>query len=125
LEEIDDEADEHGIHLVTTEEVELAKRYGIKTFPTLAFFRNQDPLIYKGELRFLFKEIHHTYVRLFIFLIEQVKLATKRKYWLGLRIKAIWNWRTKSRKLTRRCSKNLLGHLLMSSRSFVINCDTI
>ncbi len=51
LEEIDDEADEHGIHLVTTEEVELAKRYGIKTFPTLAFFRNQDPLIYKGELK--------------------------------------------------------------------------
>ncbi|XP_046651298.1 uncharacterized protein LOC124342369 isoform X3 [Daphnia pulicaria] len=50
LEEIDDEADEHGIHLVTTEEVELAKRYGIKTFPTLAFFRNQDPLIYKGEI---------------------------------------------------------------------------
>ncbi|KAI9560775.1 hypothetical protein GHT06_011727 [Daphnia sinensis] len=50
LEEIDDEADEHGIHLVTTEEVELAKRYGIKTFPTLAFFRNQDPLIYKGDI---------------------------------------------------------------------------
>ncbi|KZS03022.1 Uncharacterized protein APZ42_034433 [Daphnia magna] len=50
LEEIDDEADEHGIHLVTTEEVEFAKRYGIKTFPTLAFFRNQDPLIYKGDI---------------------------------------------------------------------------
>ena len=49
LEEIDDEADEHGIHLVTTEEVDLAKRHGIKTFPTLAFFRNQDPLIYKGK----------------------------------------------------------------------------
>jgi thiol-disulfide isomerase/thioredoxin len=48
LEEIDDEADEHGIHLVTTEEVDLAKRFGITSFPTLAFFRNQDPLIYKG-----------------------------------------------------------------------------
>ena len=56
LEEIDDEADEHGIHLVTTEEVELAKRYGIKTFPTLAFFRNQDPLIYKGELKQFLKQ---------------------------------------------------------------------
>ena len=51
LEEIDDEADEHGIHLVTTEEVEFAKRHGIKTFPTLAFFRNQVPLIFKGIIR--------------------------------------------------------------------------
>lgn len=49
LEEIDDEADEHGIHLVTTEETEFAKKHGIKTFPTLAFFRNQEPLIFKGN----------------------------------------------------------------------------
>lgn len=50
LEEIDDEADEHGIHLITTEETELAQGYGITTFPTLAFFRNQVPLIYQGAL---------------------------------------------------------------------------
>jgi len=49
LEEIDDEADEHGIHLITTEETDLAQRFGIKTFPTLAFFRNQAPLIYQGQ----------------------------------------------------------------------------
>lgn len=48
FESIDDEADENGIQFVTTEEVELANKYGITTFPTLAFFRNQEPLIFKG-----------------------------------------------------------------------------
>ena len=57
LEEIDDEADEHGIHLVTTEEIDLANRYGITTFPTLAFFRNQEPLIYKGKFK-----IHYLFI---------------------------------------------------------------
>ena len=56
LEEIDDEADEHGIHLITTEETELALGYGIKTFPSLAFFRNQVPLIYQGQTRTLFRQ---------------------------------------------------------------------
>nr|CAG4638530.1 EOG090X0856 [Cyclestheria hislopi] len=50
LEEIDDEADDHGIQLVTTEETTVAKRYGISSFPALVFFRNQDPLIYKGDI---------------------------------------------------------------------------
>ncbi|CAG9794976.1 unnamed protein product [Diatraea saccharalis] len=50
LENIDDELDETGIIFVTTEDVNLAKKYGIKTFPTLVFFRNKDPLIYKGDI---------------------------------------------------------------------------
>ncbi|XP_063377283.1 uncharacterized protein LOC134664522 isoform X7 [Cydia fagiglandana] len=50
LENIDDELDETGIIFVTTEDLPLAKKYGIKTFPTLVFFRNKDPLIYKGDL---------------------------------------------------------------------------
>ena len=50
LENIDDEADESGIQLVTTEETGFANKFGITTFPTLAFFRNGDPLIYKGSL---------------------------------------------------------------------------
>lgn len=49
LENIDDELDETGIIFVTTEDITLAKKYGIKTFPALVFFRNRDPLIYKGE----------------------------------------------------------------------------
>lgn len=49
LENIDDELDETGIIFVTTEDIALAKKYGIKTFPTLVFFRNKDPLIYKGK----------------------------------------------------------------------------
>ncbi|XP_061710950.1 uncharacterized protein LOC133520506 isoform X10 [Cydia pomonella] len=50
LENIDDELDETGIIFVTTEDLALAKKYGIKTFPTLVFFRNKDPLIYKGDI---------------------------------------------------------------------------
>ncbi|XP_035717931.1 uncharacterized protein LOC118439840 isoform X1 [Vespa mandarinia] len=50
LENIDDELDEAGIIFVTTEDMPLAKKYGIKNFPTLAFFRNKEPLIYPGDL---------------------------------------------------------------------------
>ncbi|XP_037963657.1 uncharacterized protein LOC105392584 isoform X6 [Plutella xylostella] len=50
LENIDDELDETGIIFVTTEDLVLAKKYGIKTFPTLVFFRNKDPLVYKGDI---------------------------------------------------------------------------
>ncbi|XP_059049757.1 uncharacterized protein LOC131844810 isoform X2 [Achroia grisella] len=50
LENIDDELDETGIIFVTTEDISLAKKYGIKTFPALVFFRNKDPLIYKGDI---------------------------------------------------------------------------
>ncbi|XP_045765517.1 uncharacterized protein LOC123867504 isoform X7 [Maniola jurtina] len=50
LENIDDELDETGIIFVTTEDLTVAKKYGIKTFPTLVFFRNKEPLIYKGDI---------------------------------------------------------------------------
>ncbi|XP_076175172.1 hulk isoform X2 [Ptiloglossa arizonensis] len=50
LENIDDELDETGIIFVTTEDTGFAKKHGIKSFPTLAFFRNKEPLIYKGDI---------------------------------------------------------------------------
>ncbi|XP_011137175.2 uncharacterized protein LOC105181845 isoform X2 [Harpegnathos saltator] len=50
LENIDDELDETGIIFVTTEDTSVAKKYGVKHFPTLAFFRNKDPLIYTGDI---------------------------------------------------------------------------
>ncbi|XP_043272030.1 uncharacterized protein [Venturia canescens] len=50
LENIDDELDETGIIFVTTEDNGIAKKHGIKNFPTLAFFRNKEPLIYKGDV---------------------------------------------------------------------------
>jgi hypothetical protein len=50
LENIDDELDEAGIIFVTTEEMEIAKKYGIKNLPKLVFFRNKDPLVYGGDL---------------------------------------------------------------------------
>ncbi|XP_034934946.1 uncharacterized protein hlk isoform X3 [Chelonus insularis] len=50
LENIDDELDETGIIFVTTEDVGLAKKYGIKNLPSLVFFRNRDPLVYSGDV---------------------------------------------------------------------------
>lgn len=49
LENIDDELDETGIIFVTTEDTNLAKKHNIKNYPALVFFRNKDPLTYKGE----------------------------------------------------------------------------
>lgn len=49
LENIDDDTDQYGIHMVKIQDVQLAKRYGIKTFPALVYFRNGNPLIYDGE----------------------------------------------------------------------------
>ncbi|XP_066992317.1 uncharacterized protein hlk isoform X2 [Anabrus simplex] len=50
LENIDDELDEAGIIFVTTEDAAIAKKHGIRTFPTLVLFRNKEPLVYKGDL---------------------------------------------------------------------------
>lgn len=50
LENIDDELDESGIIFVTTEDLVLAKKYNIKSFPKLVFFRNKDPLVYSGNI---------------------------------------------------------------------------
>lgn len=50
LENIDDELDEAGILFVTTEDTAFAKKLNIKSFPQLVFFRNRDPLFYKGDI---------------------------------------------------------------------------
>jgi len=39
-----------GIQVVKLRDPQLAKRYGIKTFPALVYFRNGKPLTYDGEL---------------------------------------------------------------------------
>ncbi|VEN38634.1 unnamed protein product, partial [Callosobruchus maculatus] len=51
LEKIDDECDVYGIHLVRIQDPQLAKRYGIKTFPALVYFRNGNPLLFEGDLQ--------------------------------------------------------------------------
>jgi thioredoxin-like negative regulator of GroEL len=51
LEHIDDECDVYGIHMVKIQDVPLAKRYGIRTFPALMYFRNGNPLLFDGDLR--------------------------------------------------------------------------
>lgn len=51
LEKIDDEIDVYGIHLVKIQDPQLAKRYSIKTFPALVYFRNGNPLLFEGDLQ--------------------------------------------------------------------------
>lgn len=51
LEKIDDECDVFGIHLVKIQDPQLAKRYSIKTFPALVYFRNGNPLLFEGDLQ--------------------------------------------------------------------------
>jgi len=51
LEKIDDECDTYGIQLVKLKDPQLAKRYGIKTFPALVYFRNGNPLTFEGDLK--------------------------------------------------------------------------
>ncbi|KAI4457700.1 hypothetical protein MML48_7g00006442 [Holotrichia oblita] len=51
LENIDDECDVYGILLVKIQDPQLAKRYSIKTFPALVYFRNGNPLLFEGDLQ--------------------------------------------------------------------------
>lgn len=51
LEKIDDDCDAYGISMVKITDMALAKRYGIKTFPALVYFRNGNPLVYNGNLK--------------------------------------------------------------------------
>lgn len=48
---LDDECDLYGIQMVKLQDPQLAKRYGIKTFPSLVYFRNGNPLTYDGMKR--------------------------------------------------------------------------
>ena len=51
LENIDDELDEYGIQMVKLQDPQLAKRYGIKTFPSMVYFRNGNPLTFDGNFK--------------------------------------------------------------------------
>lgn len=52
LENIDDDTDVYGISVVRIADMAVSKRYGIKTFPALVYFRNGNPLIYDGKYFF-------------------------------------------------------------------------
>ena len=52
LENIDDELDDFGITLVTTEDIKYAgRRLKIRKFPALGMFRNGRFLLYEGPLK--------------------------------------------------------------------------
>lgn len=51
LEHIDDETDEIGILLVTTDDLNMAKnKANVTEFPALILFRNEEPIVYTGDL---------------------------------------------------------------------------
>ena len=50
LENIDDECDLFGIQMVKIQDPQMAKRYGIKPFPAIVYFRNGNPLLYEGKM---------------------------------------------------------------------------
>lgn len=50
LENIDDECDAYGIQMVKIHDSTVAKRYSIKTYPALVYFRNGNPLLFDGDL---------------------------------------------------------------------------
>jgi len=50
LEKIDTLLDEHGIVFVMTSQLEKARELWLSHFPALVFFRNGDPVKFKGEL---------------------------------------------------------------------------
>ncbi|XP_054709572.1 LOW QUALITY PROTEIN: uncharacterized protein LOC129219267 [Uloborus diversus] len=51
LENIDGFTDEFGIQMVKTQDSTVGRRYGIKQFPALVYFRNGHPLVYTGDLK--------------------------------------------------------------------------
>ena len=52
LENIDDELDDFGITLVTTEDIKYAgRRLKVRKFPALGMFRNGRFLLYEGPLK--------------------------------------------------------------------------
>ncbi|KAJ6215940.1 hypothetical protein RDWZM_010440 [Blomia tropicalis] len=51
LENIDDDCEIYGINFVKIQDQNLAKRYGLKNYPALVYFRNGNPLIFDGDLR--------------------------------------------------------------------------
>jgi thiol-disulfide isomerase/thioredoxin len=52
LETIDDDTDEHGILLVTTDDLNIAKKQAkVNKFPALVLFRNGEAVQYKGDMK--------------------------------------------------------------------------
>jgi hypothetical protein len=54
---LDDECDGFGIQMVKLQDPVLAKRYGIKTFPSLVYFRNGNPLTFDGNVLVLIHQL--------------------------------------------------------------------
>ncbi|KAG9509996.1 Ceramide transfer protein, partial [Fragariocoptes setiger] len=51
LELVDSSLDLFDVQMVKIQDIALARRYGIRTFPALVYFRNGNPLIYDGDIK--------------------------------------------------------------------------
>ena len=86
MENIDDETDDYGILMVKLNDPALAKRYGIKTFPSLVYFRNGNPLTFDGKNKNIFYIIFKicNYLDLFFWETFRNKNAISKDYYFPL-----------------------------------------
>ena len=49
LENIDNDTEKFCIEAVSISDLQVSKKYAIKVFPALIYFRNGNPVIYDGE----------------------------------------------------------------------------
>lgn len=82
LERVDDECDLYGIHMVKILDPQLAKRYSIKTFPALVYFRNGNPLLYEGLWRKGFENIPRKIRNKFLFFLGDLQNEDSVLEWL-------------------------------------------
>lgn len=54
LENIDDDTDKFEIPFVKVVDKKLAKQYGVASFPALVYFRHKQPVIYNGNVLWLY-----------------------------------------------------------------------
>ena len=65
LEQINNEASNFGVSVVRNSEKATAKKHGVTTFPTLVYFRNQQPATFDGNQNFVRISLYYNELLLF------------------------------------------------------------
>lgn len=106
LESIDDECDVYGIHMVKIQDPQLAKRYSIKTFPAMVYFRFD---IFSDSSKRIMCTIYQL-VTFFYFISETETLfysketcKMKNPFWNGSSMMTTVNWQMKLNQSMKGC----------------------
>lgn len=108
LEHIDDECDIYGIQMVKIQDIPLAKRYGIKTFPALMYFRNGNPLLFDGNytcMSIIFHRVFSLCQHQIQWMRRKVNNRTEVKSSFAMHLKAFWD---DEQKLEHFCMKSAM-----------------